>query len=83
LSSLFPISHPRDYIELATHAAPGLSQSARDFCDENGFSFIEIPAQRFCGQYEKEPFLSANGSMIIANATTFPKMPRSQLSGRA
>lgn len=43
----------RDYIELATHAAPGLSQSARDFCDENGLSFVEIPHSVFADEYEK------------------------------
>ena len=48
-----PDLSPRDYIELATHAAPGLSQSARDFCDENGFSFIEIPHSIFADSYEK------------------------------
>jgi hypothetical protein len=45
---------PQDYIELATHAAPGLSQSVRDFCDENGFSFVEIPHSVFADSYEKE-----------------------------
>jgi hypothetical protein len=43
----------RDYIELAKHAAPGLSQKARDFCDENGLSFVEIPHSIFADEYEK------------------------------
>lgn len=50
----FPGLEVSDYITLARDAAPSLAQSAREFCERNKFSYVEIPHEVFKATYEQQ-----------------------------
>lgn len=45
----------QDYLDLSKQAADALLNEARSFCDENNFSYIEIPHRIFKDEYEDGP----------------------------